>query len=212
MLRNPGMIAAIITLAVGFVPFAVLSLLSGTFWPHSKVAVPLFLVPSVLIGDSILLPLFNRRAVPLLINFLRCTLPSSRISPWLFALGALLASTCINAWLHFRWKADDYTGFIDPSPGQLSVAGKWHLVFSILQMTLVLWFLFLAFVAWKESGRTVHAEVARAWSIFMAYSALSIADFAVMHLVIAPGRPFSITDLVALAPFPLTVIVYALLR
>ncbi len=206
--RDAGLIAFVLTLAIGFLPFAVLSIWSGTFWLHSRVAVPLFMVPSVLLGDSLLLPIFNRRAVPLLISMLRGPM-SAGTRVWLAsaAVVAFLVSIAVSVWLHGLWASDKYTGFVDPVPGQLSAAGKWHLVFSILQMTLVLWFLLAAFTL-----PAPQSEIARAWIVFVVYTILTIGDFAIMHVVIAPQRPYSITDLVALLPFPSAVLVYALLR
>src|SRR5260370_17212830 len=47
------------TFLLGSLPFVTLSLATNSFWPDSAVDFPLSLIPSVLIGDSVFLPLFN---------------------------------------------------------------------------------------------------------------------------------------------------------
>src|SRR5579864_8527098 len=47
-----GVIVVLITLGLGFIPFVVLSMMTNSFWPQSSVAVPLTLVPSVLLGTA----------------------------------------------------------------------------------------------------------------------------------------------------------------
>lgn len=207
-----GRIAGVLTLAIGFAPIVILSLRTHSFWPRSSVRVPLSLVPSVLIGDSILLPFFNARAFTLLDRFLRRT--GTQTSRGVFvplALCSLALSAAINVPLHRAWMKDGNTGFIALVPGAMSTAGSLHLLFATLQMGFAIWF--LTFCFWQQSQLNEHEiqYTLDTWKVFLLYSSLAIADFGFWHLVISPGIRFSVTDCVALLPLPVSALAYHLL-
>lgn len=200
--KQIGKVAAIATLILGFVPFVVLSLWTESFWLRSKVEVPLTLSPSILIGDSVLIPLFNRRAIPIIWNALLCLVPvRKKIYLLLSGLGALLSSFAVNVYVHILWARDAYTGFIDPEPGRLSLGGKWHCLFASVQMAIVLWFLVICFVSRSDRQEITRAEILRAWRVFSVYTTMYVADLAVMVLIV--GRPLhemSTADWLVLLP------------
>jgi hypothetical protein len=189
-LERVGWLGAAITLAVGFLPFLVLSLMTDTFWPRSHVSVPLSLSPSILIGDSLLIPLFNWYATPILFKALRSPLPSS--TTWrirVLALLSLLVSTSVNIALHISWTKDAYTGFIDPTLGKLSLGGEWHCLFASVELAFILCFVSVCALLHNDSKRIVPREVLNAWKILIAYTTLPIADAVVMVVIV--GRRFS---------------------
>lgn len=196
-----GTLAALATLATGFVPLMILSVVTNSFWPKSRVLVPVFFVPSVLLGDSVLLPLFNARAAIIVRQVLRDPFVSRRkLHLTIAAIGVGTFSAAVNVYVHRLWVRDQHTGFIALEPGQLSLAGQWHLTFSSLELAFILWVLWVCIVARKDLDRD---EVLRLWRIFLIYSALSIGDFAVWNLLISQSMHFSLTDMIALLPFPL---------
>jgi hypothetical protein len=198
-----------VTLVSGFIPFLVLSLLTGSFWSRSGVAVPLTLSPSILIGDSVLLPLFNGFAFPFVWDLVRRSiLVRNRVI--VSALVGLVLSAALNVYLHVLWSRDAYTGFIDPTRGTLSFGGWWHCAFGSLELVLVLVFLTTCF---SSRERIVGRQILRPWWALLAYSAMSILDAVIMAAVV--GRPVTqlgLADYFAASPFLLTIIGFALFR
>jgi hypothetical protein len=204
------MLAALATLAAGFVPFVAFALWTNTFSVHSKVTVPLVLSPSILIGDSILIPWFNSKAIPIIWNAIRTSMPTqAKIQLAVWGIATILLSFTINIHLHVLWTKDAYTGFIDPELGHLSIGGEWHCVFASTQMAIVLWFLVFCFTFRRDEMRIRRAEVLSAWRIFTIYTSMSVADVLVMIFVV--GRQpsaMSTPDYFALAPVILAAGVY----
>jgi hypothetical protein len=200
--------AAVLTVSVGFVPFLVLSVLSDTFWPHSRVAVPLTLSPSILIGDSLLIPIFNGLAFPIIKRLIGQP-TSVRGHVIILAATGFLLSTATNLFLHVMWTRDEYTGFIDPTRGKLSFGGEWHFAFATMELFLVL--AFVAVCYWYGNVAVV-GQVLRAWRIFVIYSTMSIWDAVVMFTVVGrPVRELGVADYIALSPPILAIVVYRLL-
>ena len=201
------------TVALGFVPFLLLSLSTGTFWPRSHVSVPLSLSPSLLIGDSLMIPLFNRYAVPIVWQALKRTPLPAPISIWLWTLAFLCFafSLAINTAMHIGWTKDAYTGFIDPTLGRLSFGGEWHCAFATVEMAFVLFFVSVCLIFRRSVNRINRNHVLQSWRIFICYSTMSIADALVMIFVV--GRPtseMSAPDFMALTPLILAIGVYFL--
>lgn len=208
-----GNIVGLFTLAIGFIPFLVLSLKTKSFWPKSAVAVPLTLVPSVLIGDSILIPLFNRAAVPILVRILGRESPTSgRMFMLLSAALATALGVAVNLPIHKLWMKGGNTGFISLKPGVLSVAGIWHLAFASAEMGFVIWFVVGCLKFGQSLSGVDRDSMLAAWRLFMLYSSLSIADFIFWQFLILRSRTFSLSDLLAIITLPLTVIVYFMLK
>jgi len=185
--RLPVWLAPLITLGIGIIPLIVITSASGTFWLHSRVAGPLIAVPSVLIGDSLLLPILNWRIA----RFLTACLAIETLRKAVFRRFwiALLCSSLVSVYASYKWTHDQFFGFIDPTFGQLSFAGWWHLGFTIIEMTLV----FVFVLMWQYTTRHRFNEktlqlATMAWNIFLLYALLSIADFIVLHLYLLPRR------------------------
>jgi hypothetical protein len=210
---HAGMIVSAATLLLGFVPFAVLSLRTASFWPHSKVSVPLTLVPSVLIGDSLILPFFNRSTYSLVVALLKKVSRLTKVRLLVGGLACIATCTPVIAYEHLLWIRDEYTGFIDNVPGHLSVAGVWHAAFATIETAVIVWFLGVSLIWAKDQERLPRKQLLRTWKMFLFYASLSVLDFVVKktHLALA-ATPLRLEDIIALSPILLAIMVYLILR
>src|ERR1019366_5096496 len=94
----------------------------------------------------------------------------------------------------------------------MSPAGRWHLTFASIETAFVLWFLYMCLFLRDDSAEIDREESLRAWRFFIGYSTLIVGDFVIWKLVIAPESKFMASDVLALSPFPLSLIVYLMLR
>jgi hypothetical protein len=209
-------IAAFITILLGGFPFLLFSLNTNSFWPHSSVNFPLTRVPSVLIGDTVLLPIFNAMAVDVLFNS-RYRRVLDCVRKWVKAVvvvTVLAFSSIISGYLHYRWVHDQYTGFVNPQRGSISAGGLWHYFFSTGQMSIIILFLGVsALIAWQriEGARSA---VLRVWIVFLAYAALSLGDFAMKQRFVVhnPNLLYGLkSDWLLLTPLPLGIFALGIL-
>jgi len=205
-----GLIVVVLTLLCGFIPFVVFSLLTDSFWPHSRVSVPLTIVPSVLIGDSLLIPLFNRSLYQLMSTGFREVSRITRVRLILFGIGCILITAPVIIYEHILWTQDQYTGFIDLLPGQLSPAGIWHTCFAVLETGIAVWFLGVSLWWAKDRRRLPRPLLLRTWRLFLMYASLCIFDLAINRVFIAPGGAFPFANVIALLPIALALAVYIL--
>src|SRR5664279_11366 len=199
---NMSTVVSFMTLALGFFPFLIISLATGTFWPRSRVAVPLSLSPSIVIGDGLLLPIFNGMAAAALIPvFGVIALKRLKVRVAIWGVLLLACSTILNVYLHIRWSQDRYTGFIDPEYGRLSLGGKWHCAFASGELAFIV-LLLITCVTFKPDNRQRHRnKVLRLWRVLIGYASMSIAD--VVFMIIFVHRPISelsLPDYFALSP------------
>lgn len=201
------------TLCLGFAPFVVLSLLTNSFWPHSSVDVPLTFVPSVLIGDSILLPTFNARTY-LIFMRTRRQLPRVLKRRVLYAtFSSLLVSAPLIVYEHLQWCTDQYTGFIDLQLGRLSAAGLWHTCFAILETTVAIFCLALILALTTCDLNVNLAAIPAALRAFVAYASLAIADFVIMHYrVVRASHRLLLSDFIAFAPLLISLLFLTAIR
>ncbi len=210
-IAGQALLVFIATLWLGFIPFAVLSLMTHTFLPTSRVSVPLTLVPSVLIGDSILLPLFNRSVWVLVAPNFRSLTKHTRTALLIGGLLSLTISAPIVIYEHILWTRDQYTGFIKLSLGHLSLAGIWHAAFASIEMALLSWFLGISLIWSRDRQRLPRRQLLQTWGIFLVYASLCVPDYIIKRIHLSPqGLPLS--DLLALSPIALASGVYLLLR
>jgi len=155
------------TLCLGFVPMLIMSILMKGFWVNSQYDFPLVLIPAVFIGDSLFLPVLNYRIYIALKRVIALLKPRTVFTTVLFCL---LISIAINSYTHFLWFHDDFTGFMDPQIGKISMAGWWHFGFSIFQMSIILIFsAFWVLTIKQQDEKTFHA-FEKAIYIFMAFT------------------------------------------
>ncbi len=205
-----GLLVFLGTFCFGFLPLLVLSIQTKSFRLSSAVSVPLMLIPSVFLGDSILLPIFNGRAWMLvapnlhnLSNDLKKLLIVAGVASVVFSTGVMLFE-------HMLWLKDPYTGFIKLSVGHLSMAGVWHLLFSSMEMAAIAWFLFFALLFMREPQRIPRRALLQTWGVVWLYSMLCIPDylFRRTRLSLTGVR---LSDAIALTPFFLVSAAYLLL-
>lgn len=177
----------IMTFLFGFFLFFISSLITNSFYLDSPYNYPLLVFPTILIGDSLLLPLFNFRFFRIVKNGDFNGISKMRI--FIFTGLSILLSLIINVFIHLSWIKDSYTGFMDLEIGRLSFAGYAHLIFSILQTTIVFCFIFYSLFIIKNDIAKFKSII-KTWLIFVFFSFFSVLDFFVqtLHLNI------SITD------------------
>lgn len=201
--QRRGLAVVVATLLVGPIPMALLAAMDGTLLPSSTHKFPLVAVPSVVVGDFLLLPLFNRAALPIIVEAGRALLTRRRRFLVSLIVVLLAVSVAINAATHYSWVHDDYTGYTDSQLGQLSPAGWWHLGFSIVEMVVVGLFVIL----WIGAARSQALNRAQrgyvtAGFVLVAFTSLGVVGAVVTRLVILPGvRLPASSVLVSVAPF-----------
>ena len=164
----------IMSVAFGPLPLAVCALLTNSFWPSSPHPFPFLKYLSVVIGDSLLLPVFNAYAFRLFRLYAK-RLSGRTLRLGFYAMGTTLVAVGGQYWLHSAWAADQYTSFMDLTRGEISLAGWWHLVYAGLETAVILTFLFVwvtSLAVDSESHRTARVG----WGWFVAYCALGIGD------------------------------------
>lgn len=211
-----GYLIPFITISFGFLPFTFLSIVSGSFWLNSPHEFPLLVFPTVLIGDSIILPIFNYRVYRLFtIHIDYEHLKSNKIILIAGAIVGSFLSFSINIFTHNLWKNDQYTGFMDTTVGKLSVAGWWHCFFSIAEMLIVIMFLCAWGLCLKEQLTEVYEYAYRTWSVFFWFSSFSLFDFLVRHLFIFHTKSLAEalrTDWLSLITFCVSLVILITLR
>jgi len=179
-----GFLVPLFTLLLGIVPFVILSFLTDTLWINSKYDIPLITLPTIVIGDSIFLPLFNYKFYNLLINTkILGTIKKENIFWAITSL--LLLSLGINSSVHYSWVNDVYTGFMDIEFGKLTVAGWWHYGFSTIQMLIIFCFLVLWFFSARKNIN-LHREFRNVWKTIIIFTSLSLFDFAIKVFYLFP--------------------------
>lgn len=183
--KRSAFLIVVITICAGILPVALLAWRQGTLLLTARVDGPLLAVPSVWIGDLLFIPAFNVFAL----RFLDSESAGARNwRPWVFSF---MLAFCVAGYSHFVWTQDAFLGFIDPLPGKLSAAGWWHLLFTIVEMTLIFCFVWRWLRAARSADRRLLHQGMVAWRVFGLYTTLSIADFIVLHEYLLPRHGFS---------------------
>jgi hypothetical protein len=178
---HEGYIVPVLTIMLGIIPMTILSFQSGTLWFGPHVDFPLFAIPTIFIGDTIFLPWFNFKLYRLFVETRSLAINRLFFIKILISAGI---SYVINSYTHLVWVSDQYLGFMDMQLGELSLAGIWHLWFSVFQFTLfvlAIWFSIDSYV--KKEFQALNS-ISKAWQIMVWFSALTVPDFLIRHLVI----------------------------
>lgn len=171
----------VLTVLLGIVPMAALSLSSSTLWFDSKVEFPLFSIPTIFIGDTFLLPWFNYKAFEL---FAQSKFDHKIKTLTLRIIILSTVSYLLNLYTHSMWVSDSHLGFMDTELGKLSSAGIWHFWFSVFQIVIVLLFLWISFDFYKQKNTAALIDARKTWFIILIFSQLTIFDFIVKHILI----------------------------
>lgn len=164
----------VVSVLLGPIPMVICSVLTNSFWPSSPHPFPFLKIPSVAIGDSIMLPMFNAYAYRLF------QLHESRVRSNFTKSGVMIAFVTafalgVQYWVHTIWANDPYTGFMDLSRGTISFAGWWHLVYAGLETTVVITYLYI-WARTVASHVEAHRMASKGWLWFIAYTSVGIAD------------------------------------
>lgn len=160
---------------------AIISALTDSFWIDSPHQFPLVLNPSVVLGDTLILPILNLQVYRRLSSL---SIKSGDL--WRSVSIAALLSIALNSYSHFLWTQDAYTGFMDLVPGKLSLAGWWHLGFSILQSTILFTYAILWLTASSRLALHQFQRFTRTWWLFILFTLLNIPGFLIKQFFIFP--------------------------
>jgi hypothetical protein len=177
-------IIPVLTLILGFLPEMILSIYLNAFWIGSSVDFPFMAVPTIFFGDIVFLPIFNLLAYKAIRQSWQYF--HRKLDLGLILSIASIISMLLSFYIHYSWLQDSYTGFMDVERGKLSIAGWWHLSFAIVEMTVVMLTVIFWFSAIRNSDlEYIHDSYLKAWSVFIAFTLLNLADLVFRHLFIA---------------------------
>lgn len=172
----------IITIAMGFLSFVVLSIYYGVFFLDSIYDVPLILNMSVMIGDSLLLPIINYKLFILYFRYLNLGRPIGGQTLWLILL--LLISTILNIYTHVSWVDDEYSDFIGFQQGEFSIIGYWHMIFSIIQMCVLFIYPYLWYRSINIQNRNAIQYSKKIWNYLFLFTFLGTFDMLNKYLFV----------------------------
>ena len=173
---------SLITFLVGFFSFVLLSIYYRVFWVNSSYDVPLIYNVSVMIGDSILLPIINYKVFNLYFNVLERRRLEKKLVYWLIFV--FIISTILNVSTHLTWVNDKFTDFIGFTQGEFSFIGYWHLIFSIFQMSILLGFPYLWYLSIKERNKEGVKYSINIWVYFFFFTLLNFFDLLNKYLFV----------------------------
>lgn len=199
---------AFLTFLLGIAPLVGLTIQDGTLGLNSRVQFPLLTLPTVLLGDGLLLPLINYRIAKQLREHGILKVLRLYQRRWIsLGIAAISTSMALNWLLHLGWRNDGYSGFMDVREGYLSLAGWWHLGFSTAQVALLICFFGLLLFTAINHQRQSFEYAFRTWMILFGFSLLSVADFTIRHAFIFHTPSLSIalrSDWKSLLPLLIT--------
>ena len=186
---NPKFLIPSLTLLIGYLPMIVISILSNTFFLASRVKFPFLSIPSVAIGDLLLLPLINWKYFSLFKSKIGFDyLKNNRKNVCVIFIVSLIFSIVVNIYSHVTWVSDQYQGFMDMVYGSLSLAGWIHFVFSTIEMAIIFSLFGFAVLFFSQKHKVGLRVVTSIWYIFIVFSSLSIGDFIIRNLLIIPNN------------------------
>ena len=191
-----------------------LSLLEGTFWPSSRYDIPLSVLPTMTLGDAILLPWFNYRAFLAVAAARGAGLRFDRkLAAYLFI--STVMSIALNSVANYAWCHDQFTGATDTVYGQLTLLGWWHYGFSILQMEIILLVLGVWCITIRKNSQPAHRLFLQAWLVLVAFSFFPLLDAASKSAFVYKGlslrQILSLEKMAALPP-AFTMLVFMVLQ
>ena len=179
------LLVPIITILSGFLPFCLLSIYYRVFWINTIYDVPLIYNMSVMIGDSVLLPIINFQIAKLL--FVDITVPRLAVMKrtiLIWILCSLLLATIVNLFAHFAWKNDMYSDFISINKSTFLLSGLWHLCFSILEMTIMFLFPLFWFKSVKLRIINGRRRSINIWILVLIFSTLASFDMLMKYFFV----------------------------
>jgi len=175
--RKTLLLIPILTLSFGFIPFCLLSIYYDVFWIDTKYDVPLVYNISVMLGDSLLLPFINYLIFKIIlidITFKQLLVKKAAILRWISV--SLFLSIVINYSAHLTWKNDFYSDFISIDGLTFLPSGCWHLIFSILEMTILFLFPLLWYITIRSKNINGIKHSTKIWAFLFLFSILASFD------------------------------------
>jgi hypothetical protein len=142
-----------------------------------------------MIGDAILLPIFNFSLFGIIVKMADVIKRYKRVF-YNYSIIFLLFSIVINLLVHLAWSNDIVTDFIAFTPGEFSIIGIWHLIFSIIQTTIFLIFILLWYLSIKTQKPYLFNKLKKIWLYFFLFTLLSIVDMIVKYIFIFTEKSF----------------------
>jgi hypothetical protein len=185
LIKHNLFVIPIVTLIIGFIPFCILSITNDVFWIDTKYDVPLIYNISVMIGDSILLPIINFHIAKLFFIDLGNEIIAKykKILSITFTI-AFVFSFISNLFAHWTWKNDFYTDFISLNQQTFLISGYWHLVFSILEMTILFCFPVFWYITIKEAIIPGYSRSRIIWLLILIFTLLAIGDLLMKYFFV----------------------------
>lgn len=175
----------VITLVTGIFTFSIIALETNSFWFKSGCDVSILKSPSIYLGDSIFVPLFNYFLFVLYENTKsKISYMKYRSSFWNYLIIAFLVSLCINYVQHIAWTKDQINGFIDLEYSKLSLGGWYHFVFASIEMTVMLLFLWVFMIIILEKNKEGFKFTKKLIWTFFFYSFCAVLDLYVKILYV----------------------------
>ena len=193
----------ILTVVLGFAVFAIAALQTNSFFPSDKYPFVLLAIPSIYIGDLLILPFLNRRIYDTIKAFFHSA-NFNKSKFYLMVVLLAIVSFTVMGYLHYVWTKDAYTGFMDLELGSLSFAGKWHFVFSSVELTAILTVFYIGITAYIKKDSSIFELFSKTWLLVLIFVSISLVDFVVRYFVITVTK----FDWFALIPFVLSLIIY----
>lgn len=172
-----------LTVFFGFGIFAMAALQTDSFIPFDEYPFGLLAIPSIWIGDFLILPFLNRRIYDTIKLFLHSTFFNKKQFIWVVIILSLV-SFSIMGYLHNAWTKDAYTGFMDLELGSLSFAGKYHFIFSSVEFLFILILLYIGITAYRCKDFVIFKSFSKAWFLVLTFISISLIDFIFRHIVI----------------------------
>jgi len=161
-----------LTILVGFCAFAIASLQTDTFCPTRIHPFGLIAIPSILIGDLMILPFLNRALYDVFRAY-----RGSHIYLTALTIASMSISFFIMWHLHYTWIQDSYTGFMDIQHGELSIAGWWHYVFSSIELGFIMVAVMLGIKGVVDKNEIIIMHFGNFTKYLMLFTSISILDF-----------------------------------
>lgn len=168
-----------LTIIFGWLSFVTLSIIEGVFqsYPDQNI-IGVITLPSVIAGDLILLPVINYLIAELVIKIIPLSFLKENLRTLLvMAVGSLGISGFINFKTHEIWSNDSILDFISTRNGVWSLSGWWHFIFSVLEMTIVFFFILFTLFCYSRKLIAVFKPVRKILFYLFLFSLLSGLDF-----------------------------------
>lgn len=176
------LLVPITTFLLGYLSFIVLSEYYKVLWINSEYDIPLVYNMSVMIGDAILLPIINYRVCNLYFNLIDKKHIKKYFLYWFIGTGII--SLLLNITTHMIWVNDEFTDFIAIKVGDFSIIGYWHLIFSFIEVIIILLYPFLWYRSIVGKNKIAIEYSKKTWIYFFLFTVLGSFDMLNKYLFV----------------------------